>query len=469
MYANGEVEVIYKWKHNGHDPANPKEYAIESRLSPEIKKWIEDAVDRFADWNSIKALLRLNEDELEQLEANPVYNRFPPALLINYHDVQNVINRHLNNLSRKHPQDKQSVQLWLNHLKEKNHQTLFVQHPNDGPFLISWFSSWQFNLLKQAKEWCIDSTHKTCISFNNPNDSCYLFTVVIKSPITNKGVPVAFFITDSEVQPVIAQWLKWMLDISGGSLPVTRIMVDCSRAEISAIKEVFGDRDVSVSLCHWHIRRAWEKKIKSYVKVPGSTLESQAARSSVRGMLNGLMYAPEETDYDDLYAEFTVKLKDDYPEFVNYYDTEWHAKRTLWSLPWRKDGTFNTNNLIESYHNQLKSRYFGRRRNCRIDRVVYLLSQVIINDYRQDALRVHLGTSNFFLSNKEMERKQKADGVDIDEAISMVTFSNDDSNSFLCKSFTKPDIAYTVLVENNRLVSCSCPDQIGICKHIFLV
>jgi hypothetical protein len=48
-------------------------------------------------------------------------------------------------------------------------------------------------------------------------------------------------------------------------------MIDCSKAEIGAIRETFGN-DVSVLLCHWHIKRAWEKKIKSEIRVNQSTL-----------------------------------------------------------------------------------------------------------------------------------------------------------------------------------------------------
>ncbi|KAG1037187.1 hypothetical protein G6F43_012914 [Rhizopus delemar] len=134
-FVNGEIEVVYNWKHKNHDPANPQEYAIESRLSPEIKKWIEDAVEKFNDWKSIKALLRLSEHELDVLETNPIYNRFPPALLINYHDVQNVISRRLNLLSRKRYQDSLSVQLWISYLKEK----IIILYLNNIPMVLSLF------------------------------------------------------------------------------------------------------------------------------------------------------------------------------------------------------------------------------------------------------------------------------------------------------------------------------------------
>ncbi|KAG1607823.1 hypothetical protein G6F46_012008 [Rhizopus delemar] len=346
LFVNGEIEVVYNWKHKNHDPANPQEYAIESRLSPEIKKWIKDAVEKFSDWKSIKALLRLSEHELDVLETNPIYNRFPPALLINYHDVQNVISRRLNLLSRKRHQDSLSVQLWIS--KQKNGALT----PPIKPVLLS----------------TTPMIHATYLPLR---------------------------------QPILVQWLRWLVDVSGGSLPVTRIMVDCSATEIAAISEVFVDALSSL------------------------TLESNAARSSVRSFLNDLMYSLEEADYNKLYIDFNNKFKADFPEFTDYYETHWHNKRRLRARPWRKDGTFNTNNLIESYHNQLKSCYFGRRKNCRVDRVVYLLSQVVINDYRQDALRVHLGTKNLFLSKIEKERKEKAESIDIDEAISMITLDND--------------------------------------------
>jgi hypothetical protein len=41
-----------------------------------------------------------------------------------------------------------------------------------------------------------------------------------------------------------------------------------------------------------------------------------------------------------------------------------------------------------------------------VDRVIYILSQVVINDYRQDALQVQFGIKNFHLTKKE-KKKQK--------------------------------------------------------------
>ena len=119
-----------------------------------------------------------------------------------------------------------------------------------------------YQYLEEATEWCIDSTHKTCKSFVSPTKNAYLFSVVVRSPATNKGVPVCFFITDHEIIPTIEEWLMWLK--STFSLNVKSIMVDCSAAEIAAIKNVFGDQ-VSIDLCDWNIKRAWEAHIKKDV------------------------------------------------------------------------------------------------------------------------------------------------------------------------------------------------------------
>ncbi|KAI7851402.1 hypothetical protein BDC45DRAFT_515683 [Circinella umbellata] len=39
----------------------------------------------------------------------------------------------------------------------------------------------------------LDSTHKTCVSYlSDYGGDCYLFSLVTRSDVTNKGSPVAF-------------------------------------------------------------------------------------------------------------------------------------------------------------------------------------------------------------------------------------------------------------------------------------
>ena len=122
-------------------------------------------------------------------------------------------------------------------------------------------------------------------------------------------------------------------------------------------------------LCDWHIKRAWENHLKTDVKVVGSTMESVQARSSIRSMLNCLMYA-EEDEYNSMFGLFKEKYQDSFDKFVKYYHEHWYNRRQPWAYHWRKEASFFTNNLIKSYHNQLKSDYFGRSKNTRVDKII---------------------------------------------------------------------------------------------------
>lgn len=65
----GSFFVKYYWKHEKHDP-NATSDIVDSRVSDEIRAWIEEHVDKHMDWKSIKALLRLNAEDLDRVNTN---------------------------------------------------------------------------------------------------------------------------------------------------------------------------------------------------------------------------------------------------------------------------------------------------------------------------------------------------------------------------------------------------------------
>lgn len=91
------------------------------------------------------------------------------------------------------------------------------------------------------------------------NKDCYLMSVVVYNNVTNKGVPVTFFVNSIESSPTISKWLEWLK--STLNLNVKRMMIDCSPTEQMAIRQVFGN-SVKILLCHWHIRKAWDDHIR---------------------------------------------------------------------------------------------------------------------------------------------------------------------------------------------------------------
>jgi hypothetical protein len=67
VFFNGQVEIVYQWKHINHDHFESESFINESRLPVEVKKWIIDAVELYKDWKTIMAILHLNDEELDQV------------------------------------------------------------------------------------------------------------------------------------------------------------------------------------------------------------------------------------------------------------------------------------------------------------------------------------------------------------------------------------------------------------------
>ncbi|KAG1042622.1 hypothetical protein G6F43_011853 [Rhizopus delemar] len=316
IMTDESIRVSYQWQHIGHDPANIQEM-IKARLPVEVREWIKKHVDRDLDWKQIKDLLRLDESRLDQ--NNTRFGTMPAALFVKYKDVKNLIDARIAYLTRKHSNDKESIKFWVDTPKQEGFFSLIRFHEN-GPFLLSWVSFWQ---KKEAEEWRIDSTHKTCKSLNNPAENSYLFTVVVGSPITSKSVPVCFFIADHEVLSTLEQWLTSLK--STFTLKLKKIIIDCSLTEIGAIRSVFGDA-VQVLLCHWHIKRAWETHIKKDIKVNKATEQSENVRSAVRTSLNSMMYAKSCEEFDLSVSLFNFKYKEN-TSFVDYFNKLWVPKK----------------------------------------------------------------------------------------------------------------------------------------------
>ncbi|KAG1052337.1 hypothetical protein G6F43_005510 [Rhizopus delemar] len=143
----------------------------------------------------------------------------------------------------------------------------------------------------------------------------------------------------------------------------------------------------------------------------------------------------------------------------------WHIKRAWESHIKKDEDSFHTNNLIESYHNQIKSFYLGRSRNLRVDHMLYLLTKVILVDYRQDSIITYYGFQDAKLTAFEEKKRAKAYEINFDIACSMI--EKIDEDNFSCDSFTG-DGKYIVEVVDNCISACSCPNTTKICKHIFL-
>ncbi|SAL96730.1 hypothetical protein [Absidia glauca] len=104
-YSNDSVKMLYSWIHNNHDPCEVEDL-VHSRLPLELRNSIVDSVDRHMNKQSIKAILQLSLEELDNLHETISGGRFPPVLIIKQQDVLNIVNQKLDAISRRHAIDR---------------------------------------------------------------------------------------------------------------------------------------------------------------------------------------------------------------------------------------------------------------------------------------------------------------------------------------------------------------------------
>ncbi|OAD74092.1 hypothetical protein PHYBLDRAFT_144550 [Phycomyces blakesleeanus NRRL 1555(-)] len=78
--TDGTVCIKYSWQHPNHDPFKIEEISL-SRLSNELKQWVEGLVSQNMDWKSIKNMFRMSENRL--LEAATFHTN---NLIESYHN-----------------------------------------------------------------------------------------------------------------------------------------------------------------------------------------------------------------------------------------------------------------------------------------------------------------------------------------------------------------------------------------------
>lgn len=98
------------------------------------------------------------------------------------------------------------------------------------------------------------------------------------------------------------------------------------------------------------------------------------------------------------------------------------------TLFFAQDAPFNTNNLIESYHNQLKTNYMQRARTLRVDNLIYILTKCLVLDNRRDAAQVSLGIKPAYLNEYERQRQAIAYAINLYTGIAMIKKVDDSVN-----------------------------------------
>ncbi|SAL96321.1 hypothetical protein [Absidia glauca] len=456
--------------HSNHVPGSPEDVHTLPVSSAHLAQVIEQM-------KYSRDCRRIGLDTLHQLENfATAYRR------ANYEDIYNQLRRQSDLLYRREEDDMASFKSWLDHLQTSGY---VVFDSDDGPRSQDWFargfhSPAQQQLIPTTKSFCLDATHNICHSIQT-----VLYSLVIRHPISGRGYPVSYMITNNRGVAPLVQWLQFLRDTC--EINPDLISVDCDAAEHTSIKNVF--RSSKIRLCAFHVTQAWSRNINSKVYLSDVSSAEQAVYKGE--MMNALCHIISIECIDELYNALETFLNDyaAQVEFLDYMENEWLSESRIreWSKAYFdiEYAHMSTNNYIESWHNQLKTYFLARKRNRRLDRLVYILVHDVERYYLSEQQRIASNEGRMGPHAREdARRRHVAESVDEEDLIRMVTAPGDAdwrdnwddewliNSIWLMQSSSEEEITYQVSVSESTITSCTCYDhrrrQPFPCKHTVL-
>ncbi|KAL3187165.1 hypothetical protein MRX96_025895 [Rhipicephalus microplus] len=187
---------------------------------------------------------------------------------------------------------------------------------------------------------CLDATHKTS------DYALPLFLLVVKTP--SGYTPAGVFIIQFETAHCIAEALDVFKQWCDNWSP-QYWMVDYSKAEISAIKQVFPGSQISI--CDFHRLQAWQRWLcrkENNISDPDEALR----------LMKHVASASNQHDFD---KAVEVLVDSEYwknERFRSYFEEVWLSVKELWVMSYRLEfDVLTTNNGIEAQNRVLKAQY----------------------------------------------------------------------------------------------------------------
>jgi hypothetical protein len=234
--------------------------------------------------------------------------------------------------------------------------------------------------------------------------------------------------------------------------------------------------------------QTWKRSLTKYIKFDGFHLSSGVGGLDGE-MLRALTCILKINDINEFHhsvVEFNEEFSDQY-ESLDFFERQWIKNDDLisrWSRAYISSDYYAmlTNNYIGSWYNQLKTKYFKRTYNRRLDRLVFILSNEVEYYHAIERERIMMNSGRMGpLENQQAKRLYFANMFDAEKLPSMIVNPqgnnsndiSDNSGIWIVRSFNTDDLNYEVEVDsNNNIISCTCLDyqQRRLpCKHIYLL
>jgi len=335
----------------------------------------------------------------------------------------------------------------------------------DNGYIIGLFSTWQKDLMNRYGDIVFfGSIDNACIGLHG--EKLYLMTIILRDPVSGKGAPVAYMLSNAASHHPLKQFLRWLR--KAAEFQPHTVVINCSQTEILGIREGFEDQEVHIIYSYRHLGPVWQKIIKENILLkPEQRVEKtiQKLRTSVTKLQNA--QTPEEFDHvwQDILSEWGEQTS-----WIDCMEKEWLPIKQRWSQAWRNhvDGSIDTNNFIQAWHAILKRNYLGRG-DCqqKAEFLIQVLAATVEPDFRRAHVRCSLGLQARRLCKEEIDAKALADGFDYTLALERVKKLDDTKIDVI--SFSCDNRSYTVMLKKGNIASCSCPRGSAIiCKHMLL-
>jgi len=316
----------------------------------------------------------------------------------------------------------------------------------------------------------LDSTHNAvdnlCLSGGR---KVSLYTIMIRDPITGKGLPVCWAFTATAATGPIEAVLKW-LRRSSGLIPGA-IMSDCARAISQAVSQAYSDLGVWAPKHYWclfHVLKAFKGCAIRY-------LDSRAeeAIKDFRAIVYNSSNPKVQVE------KMCVKWMPVSRSFVKYSNIQWCRTIHQWATWFRTTPHQGivTNNYTESWHRVLKTRYIPPPERRRLDEVVHVFVEAVLPDYQMVTYQVDTGIAK--QKTNQFQRKSKDKGEAYTRTVTHLLGIHHCKfpDHYFISSFTSPATeSYLVRYIDassgsiGRLTSCTCQffKRYGsACKHMY--
>ncbi|KAF9081778.1 hypothetical protein BGX29_004297, partial [Mortierella sp. GBA35] len=153
-----------------------------------------------------------------------------------------------------------------------------------------------------------------------------------------------------------------------------------------------------------------------------------------------------------------------------YYFKE--IRRKLWMKSYRQDvyyASMDTNNYVESWHNQLKSNHLRHHFRARADRIFYVLTEVVLEAFKKEEfgalIRVGRRTKGEVL---DILRQRDVQAMTEETIQRHVLFID---GRYIVESIAFPGLYYGLSLTDGLINGCSCEYFLRhkrLCKHILM-